>query len=115
MGMLELNIRPSLPWDWQGVQAPWPMRSGVGAMGAGTRATPGAPGHLVLNSRREKVDTLGTPGCGDGASLGHRVGWPYLQRLHDDAADAASPLSTRSSLSPETWGRVGGGSEGGGN
>ena len=51
---------------------------------------PRSAGHLVLNSRREKVGTFGTPGCGDGASLGHRVGWPYLQRLHDDAADAAS-------------------------
>ena len=33
---------------------------------------------------------LGTQHFCDGAALGHRVSRPYLQRLHDGAADAAS-------------------------
>lgn len=90
-GDARIKYSSPLPWDWQGAQASWPMRSCIRAIGAGKRATPPRSAlPLVLNSRREKVATFGTLACGDGASLGHRVGWPYLQRLHDDAADAAS-------------------------
>ena len=44
---------------------------------------------------RAKVGAFGTPGCGAGASLGHCVIWPYLQRLHDGAADPASLWAPR--------------------
>lgn len=90
MGMLDLNNLLCIGTELKGRAGLLTNEKWRSCNGGGEMTTPPAGrGVRSLISRRRWQD-FGIPGFGDGPSLGHRVSRPYLQRLHDRAANAAS-------------------------